>query len=355
MDKKGTLPRNISFDLLRIISAFSVVVLHVSGQYLMIYDVGSLPFRLSNFLNSISRFGVPIFVMMSGALFLSPTKEITTSKLWRRYILRIFIVYGVWSFAYYVFQSLYFWQFDFWRHGIVRTILGCVYSSDHFWFLFMIMGLYAIVPFLRTWVHHASRKELDYFVILFVVFQILRETITALTDKTLLLEILDMVKIIELSYYLGYFVLGYILCTHGVSRLIKRCLYCSVPIGILLNFLISDWMSLKNNCYSAGIYDSFGIFTFLQVLAIFVFFSDGFFHIAWPLKKIRHITGLSKDTLGIYVMHVGLLTYLVNEGILQWISSPLLGIPVISLFCFTFCGVVSAILRRIPFIGRYIC
>lgn len=355
MDKKGTLPRNISFDLLRIISAFSVVVLHVSGQYIMIFDVGSLPFRLSNFLNSISRFGVPIFVMISGALFLSPAKKVSTNKLWLRYILRIFIVYGVWSFAYYVFQSLYFWQFDFWRHGIVRTVLGCVYSSDHFWFLFMIMGLYAMVPFLRTWVHHASRKELDYFVILFVVFQILRETLTALTDKTLLLEILDMVKIIELSYYLGYFVLGYILCTYGVSRLVKRCLYASVPIGMVLNFLVSDWMSLKSNSYCAGIYDSFGIFTFLQVLAIFVFFSDGFFHVAWSVKKIRHITSLAKDTLGIYVMHVGLLTYLVNEGILQWISSPLLGIPVISLFCFTVCGILAALFRRIPYIGRYIC
>ena len=58
--------RNISFDLLRIISAFSVVMLHVSAEYIHSNPVGSLDFQLANFMNSISRFGVPIFVMISG-------------------------------------------------------------------------------------------------------------------------------------------------------------------------------------------------------------------------------------------------------------------------------------------------
>lgn len=354
MDKKQASPRNVSIDLLRIVSALSVVVLHVSGQYIMNYDVGSLSFRLSNFMNSVSRFGVPVFVMISGALFLSRKKEIPTHKIWLTYILRLLIVYGVWSFAYYVFQSVYFWHFDFWRHGIVRTVLGCVYASDHFWFLFMIMGLYAMVPFLRTWVQNASPKELDYFMILYVVFQILRETAVALTDKSLLLELLDMAKIIELSFYLGYFILGYIVCTHGVSKTVKRFLYVSYPIGVIVNFLVSDRMSIAQNSYSAGIYDSFGVFTFLHTLAIFVFFTDHFFHVDWSAKRLRFITNLSKDTLGIYLMHVGLLTFFVNEGILELIPSPLIGVPVISLLCFVLCGITAALLRRIPFIGKYI-
>ena len=81
MDKKGILTRNISFDLLRVLSALSVVALHVSAQYIMISEVDSLFFRLSNFLNSISRFGVPIFVMLSGVLFLSEDKELSIKKI----------------------------------------------------------------------------------------------------------------------------------------------------------------------------------------------------------------------------------------------------------------------------------
>ena len=125
--------RNIAFDLLRIIAAFSVVVLLVSGVFIDRSPVGSLDFRLSNFVNSISRFGVPIFVMISGAIFLSEEKMVTIKKLWSKNILRMFIVFGVWSFAYYVYESIFWWKFDFWRHGIVRTITGCVYASDHFY------------------------------------------------------------------------------------------------------------------------------------------------------------------------------------------------------------------------------
>lgn len=355
MDKKGILTRNVSFDLLRIISAFSVVVLHVSAQYIMISGVDSLYFRLSNFLNSISRFGVPIFVMLSGVLFLSEEKVISTGKIWTKYILRIFTLYWVWSFAYYVFQSLYMWKFDFWNHGIARTVLGCVYASDHFWFLFMIMGLYALVPILRTWVHNATKKELNYFILIFFLSQILRTTLTQLIDKTLVQEILGMFKIIELSNYLGYFIIGYYLIKYGISRKCKTILYALVPVGIIANFFISDWLSIKQGSYSAGIYDSFGLFTFLQVLAIFVFFTDVFANVIWNAKITTLFANLSKNTLGIYVMHVGALTYLVHEGILTKLPHPVTGTVIISLFLFIVCSVVASLLRRIPFVGHYLC
>jgi surface polysaccharide O-acyltransferase-like enzyme len=140
----------------------------------------------------------------------------------------------------------------------------------------MIIGLYALVPLLRTWLHHAEKKELDYFVVLFIVFQIGRATITTLIDKSLVEKIFDMVKIVELSWYLGYFVLGYILVRYGVSRKVKRFLYLMVPVGIVANYLISDAMSVRQGVYTAGIYDSFGIFTFLHSVALFVFVTDLF-------------------------------------------------------------------------------
>lgn len=355
MDKKGILTRNLSFDLLRIISALSVVVLHVSAQYIMVSEVGSLFFRLSNFLNSISRFGVPIFVMLSGVLFLSEEKEISIKQIWTKYILRIFILYCVWSFAYYVFQSLYMWKFDFWNHGFARTVLGCVYASDHFWFLFMIMGLYALVPVLRTWVHHATKKELDYFIGLFFIFQILRTTASLLIDKTLVQEILNMVKIIELSYYLGYFILGYRILKFGLCKKCKTFIYALVPVCVIANFMISDWISIKSGTYSAGIYDSFGVFTFFIVVAIFVFFTDTFALVSLHAKIASMVTNLSKNTLGIYVMHVGILTFLVHEGILTKIPHPVTGTVIISLFLFVVTSVVASLLRRIPFVGHYLC
>lgn len=353
MQKK--LERNIAFDVLRIIAAFSVVMLHVSGVFIEMSKVGSVDFRLANFLNSISRFGVPIFVMISGAIFLSEDKKISIKKIWLNNILRMLIVFGVWSFAYYVFQSLYFWNFDFWRHGIIRTVVGCVYASEHFWFVFMIIGLYALVPILRTWVHHATKKELDYFVILFVVFQIGRTTLTTLVDKSLVVKIADMLKIFELSWYLGYFVLGYILVKYGVSARLKKVLWVMIPVGIAANYFISDYMSLKKGVYSPGIYDSFGVFTFLHAVALFVLCQDFFAKRKKEGLAGKICTNLALDTLGVYMMHVGLLEFFESERFIVGSMNPVLGSVLLSFICFGVCAIVAALLRRIPFVGKYLC
>ncbi len=347
--------RNISLDLLRIISAFSVVVLHVSGLYIAGSQVGSPDFRLANFMNSISRFGVPVFVMISGAIFLSEDKAVSVKKLWSKSIFRMFVIFAVWSFAYYVYQSLYWWDFDFWRHGIVRTITGCVYASDHFWFIFMIMGLYALVPFLRTWVHHAGKKELDYFVILYMIFQIGRTTIITLIDKSLVEKIFSLVNIVELSWYVGYFVLGYYLIKYGISSKMKIVVYSLVPVGVIANYLISDYMSNSQGMYSAGIYDSFGVFTFIHSVALFVFFVDTFSKKKIGQKGAKLCTGVALDTLGIYLMHIGLLDYFKTKEFIIGSVSTFPGILLLSFVCFVVCGVVAAVLRRIPFIGRYLC
>ncbi|MBQ7359732.1 MAG: acyltransferase family protein [Lachnospiraceae bacterium] len=352
---QGKRERNLGFDILRILSAFSVVMLHVSAAFIGRFEVGSVDFRLANFMNSISRYGVPIFVMISGAIFLSEEREITVKKLWTKNIFRMLIVFGVWSFAYYVYQSLYYWNFDFWRQGIVRTITGCVYASDHFWFIFMIIGLYALVPFIRSFVHHASKKELDYFVILFMVFQIGRTTLTTLVDKSLVGKLSDMFTIVELSWYLGYFVLGYILVKYGVSAKVKYFLYGSVPLGIVANYFISDYMSTKQGVYSPGIYDSFGVFTFLHAVALFVFVTDLFGKKQMGAGVSKLCSNLALDTLGIYVMHVGLLDFFRSKEFLFGSVGTIPGILLLTLICFVVCAVIAALLRRIPLLGKYIC
>lgn len=350
----STTERNIAFDILRILSAFSVVVLHVSSMYLMENNVSTTDFKVANFINSLSRFGVPIFVMISGAIFLSKEKQISIGKLWKHNILRLFILYIVWSFAYYVFQSLYLWKFDFWRHGFVRTITGCVYASNHFWFIFMIIGLYTLVPILRTWLHHSSETEQKYFIGLFMVFQILRTTLEIAIDKSLTTTISELVEVTELTGYLGYFILGYFLTQYKVPQKLKWGIYISVPIGIIANYYISDFLSVKYGYYSPGIYDSFGLFTFLHVVALFVFVSDMASKIQKENGFITFIKNLSLDTLGIYMMHIALLTFFMEERII-WGTVPVLaGTILLSLICFIACAIVAAILRRIPFVGRYL-
>lgn len=352
--KEASKTWNSAFDLLRILSAFSVVVIHVTTKYILANEVGSVDFNIANFINSVSRFGVPVFVMISGAIFLSPDKEVRIGRLWTKNILRLFAMFWIWSFAYYVFQSLYLWDYAFWKEGLVRTLVGCVYASEHFWFIFMIIGLYALVPVLRTWIHNASKKEAFYFVGLFVVFHILRMTFVLLIDKDLIQELLEMVEIVTLTGYIGYFVLGYILIRYGIPKWCKIVLYCMVPVGIAVNYHVSAIMSAKAGVYTPGIYDSYGIFTFFHVVALFVFVTDLFARKknCFPAKLGKN---LALDTLGIYIMHIAVLEVLVQEGIIYGQVPVVVGIAGLSLICFILPALAAGLLRRIPFVGRYLC
>ena len=63
--------RILYFDFLRIFATLSVMVLHVTAQNWHGTSVSSFEWQTFNFFNSIVRWGVPIFVMISGALFLN--------------------------------------------------------------------------------------------------------------------------------------------------------------------------------------------------------------------------------------------------------------------------------------------
>jgi len=64
---------------------------------------------------------------------------------------------------------------------------------------------------------------------------------------------------------------------------------------------------------------------------------------------------LSADTFGIYLLHLGVLELLTLLGINTRMVNNIVGIPMIAIFCFLFCAVIASILRRIPFVGKYIC
>lgn len=347
---KEKAPRNIQLDILRILSAFAVVLLHVTSEYTNSLKVGSVDFNIAVLLNSLTRFAVPMFVMISGELFLNPDKEIPVKKIWVHNILRLAIIYFIWSFGYYIFQSCYFWNFDFYRQGIVRTAVGIVYATTHFWYIGMIIGLYVLTPVLRSWLKHADEKNVRYFVDMFFIFQIARTTLTLLINKSLVYEVSEITRITELTGYLGYYVLGFYLSKYEMKKPVKIFIFVCTPIGLVANFLISVLFSKAAGEYTPGIYDSFGIFTFYLTITLYLLIK----------KNVKSFNGqevfvnLSKDTLGIYLAHIMVMQVLQNEIGMRTNLNPIAGIAIYTVLTFIISALIAALIRRIPFIGRYL-
>lgn len=82
-------------DYLRVFATFAVVVLHVSATNWYITDVNVMEWQAFNFYDSIVRWGVPIFVMISGSLFLG--RDVSLKKIYSKYILRMVVAFVFWS------------------------------------------------------------------------------------------------------------------------------------------------------------------------------------------------------------------------------------------------------------------
>lgn len=344
--------RNVPYDLLRILAAFSVVMLHSAAQHWYELPITGMEWKIVNAYDACFRFGVPVFVMLSGAIFLDPAKKLDVKRLYRHNILRLLILYFLWG-AVYGLLDCYGYGFAnlTWKEILKEMASG----RYHLWYLPMLVGIYALLPVLRSWILHATKQNLQYFLGLFVVLQVLRTTITTFVKNGELLHFLSLGEIPMVCSYVGYFVLGYYVVHVGIPRKYHKYIYLSMIPGAVLNVLISNWQTVRDGIPNGAIYDSYGLFTFLIVLAVFLFCTEKLGQHQWSRGSSDAITEVSKGTLGIYLMHIGVIELLEPLGIQSAMLPVAVGVPLLALLTFILCYVLAALLRRIPFMGRYIC
>ena len=83
--EEGEKRRDIRIDLLRVVGAIAVVWLHVSARVVTASpDVLNMGWWAGNLADAMSRWSVPLFVMASGALLLSPDVEAEPGRFYRR-------------------------------------------------------------------------------------------------------------------------------------------------------------------------------------------------------------------------------------------------------------------------------
>jgi len=343
--------RIVNYDLLRILAAFSVVMLHSAAQFWYTLDIYGTEWLIANSYDALFRFGVPIFVMISGALLLRPDYELDLKRLYRHNILRLLVIYIVWSCLYGLMDCLLHPYVLDWK-GVIRQLISGRY---HLWFLPMLIGIYMLLPILKGWLAHTDKKGVQYFLGLFFVLQICRETLRALTVTDELHYVLDIVDVELVCGYVGYFVWGYYLSQIKIGKKLQRFFYMATIPSLLCNVLLGNWLAHRAGMAVGTIYDSFGLFTFVQVTALFLFVQERFGENSVKEKTGRLVGQISADTFGVYVLHIGLIELLERVGIHSMMLPNLIGIPVHAVLIFVLALILAALLRRIPVIGRYLC
>ena len=332
-------------DLLRILATFFVIILHVSANNLIKYNVNSFEWNILNIYDSMSRWTVPVFVMISGAIFLS--REVDIKKIITKNIFRIVIAFFFWALIYALAFSTYSSKIEF-----VNMLISGKY---HMWFLPMIIGLYLLTPILKKITE--GEKTIKYFLVLTFVFSFLIPWSINIISELKIEKLDSIILSIKTNWinnfgiafgYTGYFVLGHYLKKVELSKKTRRIIYVLGIIGLLMTIIFTCISSNLANRFVEKYYNNFAINTLLVVVAVFVFAKYNF-------KTNNVIKFISKTCFGIFLIHVLIIE---KFGLLFKFNvssfNPIFSVPIVCLIVFIASGILSMIINYIPMLKKYI-
>ena len=340
MEKNISINNKIWIDYLRCISTIAVIIIHVSAVGVMTLSVKTSGWLIANFYDSLSRFCVPIFFMISGALLLN--KDYELKNFLRKRTIRIIPPLLFWSTVYFTFNNkkYLFREFEFttFLQKITRSFL---YGSEyHLHFVYILLGFYLSVPILRQWIKKSSTTYIVYFLSIWF-FSILYRIPSIVTY-------LPKINISNFSGYLGYMVLGYFLFKENFKHKFIYILLFVISVGI--TFIGTYYISLTKGYFIELFYDYLSINVIVASSCLFLFCKN--MNISFRGIDVV-VSVISKYSFGIYLVHALVLKLLDLLGVKIFIMNPILSIPMISVFCLIISLGIIVFVNKLPF-GKYI-
>ena len=303
-----------------------------------------------NIYDSLARPCVPLFVMASGFLLLSPEKtDEPLSLFFKKRLSRIALPFIFWGITYFAWRFLVNDEAFAYGSIIQGFNTGPYY---HFWFLYMLLGLYMITPIFRVLVAHSQRKILKYFLAIWflgtAVIPLLNLQTSFSVDSNLFVFV----------GWIGYFLLGAFL----KSVKIKTLFFCTLlSVGWILTMIATYFITA-----SVGGLSSYFFYDYLSANVIMA--SVGLFMLLYriPRRQLENISSrlkwlihkIGQNTLSIFMLHVIILESF-QKGFFGFKISvttinPAIEIPLITGVTLFVCLGIICSAKKIPFVEKII-
>lgn len=331
--------RVVYLDLLRVVATFGVILLHVASTEIK-SSFFSMNWSISTVYDSLVRWSVPVFVMISGVLFLNPYKEITYQDILKKRISRLLLAYVFWALFYvlYGFALRGFNGFTLWRLFRQTIVTPCV----HLWFLPMLMGVYLLIPLLRRIAQ--DNKLLRYALIIWIVYVFVSffQFVEVFQLVRHFYSLFNMNIIVGFS---GYFLLGYCLSRHAFTKRQRIWIYLFGIVGALIIIFATLYISVSTGEPNERYFTNLSIQVAAMATALFVFVKE--LAPKCGAHTMKFVGFVRKDLFGIYLTHL-LWFPVVNTSGFRHCCSEIVTLPLITIIVFLLSLFTTKLIRLVP-------
>ncbi|RUL56501.1 hypothetical protein EK386_02405 [Lysinibacillus antri] len=340
-------------EILRAISIIAVIIIHISAsETLVSFTTTNIKYWwIQNIFDSLARWSVPVFVMISGALLLNPAKQEPIGMFLKKKGLKMLIPFFVWGLFYLILSASVNLDSLTVKYIIRGFIEGPMYY--HMWFMYMIIALYAITPLLKNIILNSNQDKILY--LLLIIF--ISVSLIDLIEKFTSLRVNNFFTIKPLGGFIGYFILGYYLHTFSFSKVAQKAIYFGAVVSALIIPIGTYYLTSKNNGQlDVYLYDYTNPFVLLISMAIFLAIKN----VKWaPNPKnygTKMILAVSSTSFGIYLVHPFVMYCLnrFNLHIFSEVFNPLIRVPLVTLIVLVISIVAVKVLKKIPYIKNIV-
>lgn len=307
--------RDYSFDLIRIIAMMLIIIMHspISG-------IGTPGIILST-ISFLTAPGIGLFFMISGALLLG--NNLPQTDFLRHRFKKIVYPTLFWTIVYIIVE---YFNKPISFSGLIKIIFSIPFEKQGhgvLWFMYTLAGLYLLTPILSRWLKNASKKDLEFYLVLWAItllFPYLKLILKINTDVSGILY--------YFAGYSGYFLLGYYLKQYvlpqGISKSKIIVCVCSIIVCILIVF------AAKKINQDITIAEYFWYLTLpmaIMSLSYFILLSKIKVHTKYQSLIVK----LSSLSFGVYFCHILVMRFFKWNIVFIQSSIPIAHIPVISI------------------------
>lgn len=276
-------------NFLRVLAIFFVVFLHTSSHFLNHLNSFNTVNQVNLiFFDVISRFCVPAFFLISGALLLNKKEKILV--FYRKRLKKIIPPFLFWCVFY------YFWSKK--NFHIDKDILFCWLKIPyyHLWFVQTILVVYLLTPFLRL----ILKLKLNLQLVIMIIM--------SLATLIYFFYFPNSKKISVSFFYATYFLIGHFLNRLKINKRQSFFFIFGLVFSFLLQTILAYFDFLKTGSIENYYREYFSFFVFFNSIAIFLLVKFYFENRESVNKRFLNLINyISGSTFFIYFIHIFIL------------------------------------------------